>query len=177
MTRGPQAPAPHPTRLVASRPAHVAIEEYLPAAVACVKFLRGLFPGAVPDDIQIRREVVRLYTWVAELFSRTQIRFYVISGALDLIMRLEVCDFPALPPHELLTVACMLAHKYLEDTTYRIEAWSTAGQDMVPKDRVVQLEKAMLECLEWDVNFDFRSLREIGRRVFGNLCVGNECFF
>lgn len=121
----------------------------------------------------------QLCFWICALLQRTQMRLYVITAALDLLIRLrkrEILMPREVEAYELFLVACMVAHKANEDAAFNARAWAQAAQGSMMTERIVEVERDFLDCMDWRVQSDFEELTEIGEDVFGQLILRNETF-
>ncbi|TCD61372.1 Serine/threonine-protein kinase [Steccherinum ochraceum] len=127
--------------------------QYRPIADVCADFLRRKYPTITEDFVQINQfSFSPLSLWIANLLEKTQMRLWVITSALALVQRCTEAQIrmpQGMLGHELFAVACMVANKDIDDFSYSARSWTFAAQHAALLHRMVLLEKALLECLDW----------------------------
>ena len=149
---------------------------------SCANFLFEKFPGITTDIVFVNDwDPIALFVWIADVLAKTGMRLFVVAGTLVLLERLRRRITTPLAiiqasGHEIFFGACMIAHKYLEESSFTTDGWDLAAQHSFSKRRMSDVERAILLSLEHEVTLTTKELREVGIRVLGRVQLRDEAF-
>ncbi|EAU85289.2 hypothetical protein CC1G_07559 [Coprinopsis cinerea okayama7 len=122
---------------------------------------------SMPEDSSPSKTLVN---FIATLIRRAALDPSIPYAALLLLQRLKQ-RYPTARAtgHRLYFAAFMLASKILSDTEWTVRSWRYSAQWSFSRALVLEMERELCQCLDWDLNFDFDTLSTfhlVVRRIY-----------